>query len=1271
MVFRRAELYLSGLLVLVALLFALVVFTDYSPQQITGLSFGTTAVLSSCGNINESSTLSAAVDAGGINICFNVTADNVILDCEGNAIFNAGTAIRLGNSTGSDPGKQNITIKNCLIENVSTTGIQIVEGTNDSLFFNNTFRNITDAITINNSRAFTIANNLIENLRQITTANAVEIIGDALNMTFENNTVRNHRLATVFDAGDTGDDVSGIVFRNNLFDNTTGLELRGNLMLLENNNFTNLNTTIGVDLSVTTGFFQNSTFLNNLVANISSGTGVRCKGSDGSVIGGNVLINTSTGFDCQESDNVVWENNTVRDAQLAFLHRTSGAQNTNITFRNNTIANTTSPGLNLTFLNSIVANNLIENNTGAGMVVGVGPSGVLFNVNVTIANNTIRNNTGVGIDLSGFNITVENNVILDNTGFGIDVGRVKKTIGLPISPFNITIKNNTIQLNDVGIFVRSEAGRRRRNLSLEANNLSNNARGSIIIESLVQTFATSVFNISVANSVFPPNATFVFQSWQSVGINTTLTFLNTTSVTSLANLGEIIDINNTAVRVNLSVAPGFNASARLVIAGNALNKPGILFDPEDDGTAQACTSTRCFDAQLVSGEARFTVTQWSTYILNETKPLNTIPVSSVANTTFIGGTNFTNQTTGDGAGFSIATCDINNDNNTDFVIGAPFYAAGNQSAVVGNISDAGKVYVVYGTPELLSNQIINLTKDSNVSVEGENVTGLLGRAVACGDLDNDTLADVVVGGPGGNYTGILFGGVISALGGTDVHVLQAGVSTIINTTGVDDMSLAIGDWNNDGIEDLAIGQPDFNNFAGRVHVIFGRNDWPLVLNVSDNANITITNGPGDHFGFALSGGDINGDGNDDLLVGAPSRNISGVGRVGAVDVFYGPLTQATISAGNANVTFNGEPTIGSANNDNASTGFSVYARGDVNNDSIDDVLIGSPLTRVEDDGLIKQGVGVAYLVFGSSSLSGNVSLSNADVTFFGTFGRTINASDGEKAGFAVFSKNMSTNDQVDDVIIGAPLANERVGVVYVVFSPPSWPRFINLSDANRTITGSTTNALFGFALANASLITTQPAQTNPGTILEAGLLSLVRDVLESLTELGIPGTVYDQDEPPPTTPTAAVTAAPTPTVSGGGGGSLGIFSACRENERGQTVVYSFNRAFTDPKTGISRRWVACDSPLWEEFAESKDPTKTNMYREYLKCCPCVVTPQGLSVRVSATHAPVFGIIPTGIPRPTTISVPCNSPEWYKTVCAKSLIDPASTTLCEQFRQCCC
>jgi len=288
--------------------------------------------------------------------------------------------------------------------------------------------------------------------------------------------------------------------------------------------------------------------------------------------------------------------------------------------------------------------------------------------------------------------------------------------------------------------------------------------------------------------------------------------------------------------------------------------------------------------------------------------------------------------------------DVDGDGTDDLLVGA-YKARGDTSA-------SGAAYLV--TRHSPGRDTLG---NVGSKLRGESVSDSAGYAVAApGDVDGDGLGDLLISAPGADSGGGSSGTVYLVLGGfaNAIVSLSSADATLIGDSG-DSAGTALdsaGDQDGDGLPDLLIAATAYNeggSFTGATYVVSGLVSGPNAL---ASADATLTGeGGGDHSGVAVADlGDTNGDGWDDLMIGAYGTDDNGTDSGNAYFVL-GPVS-GTLGLENADGIWSGEgPSV--------YAGSSLGAPGDLDGDGFDDALVGAYL-----DETIAEDAGAVYLLLG-------------------------------------------------------------------------------------------------------------------------------------------------------------------------------------------------------------------------------------------------------------------------------------------------------------------
>ncbi|MFH1463757.1 MAG: MopE-related protein [Pseudomonadota bacterium] len=333
-------------------------------------------------------------------------------------------------------------------------------------------------------------------------------------------------------------------------------------------------------------------------------------------------------------------------------------------------------------------------------------------------------------------------------------------------------------------------------------------------------------------------------------------------------------------------------------------------------------------------------------------------------------------------------------------------------------------------------------------LEAENASDRAGLGLATGDWDGDGLDDLLVGAyghdAGGSDAGVAYLMLAPYAAGTTnlstAHAILEGEAAGDNAG----YNLTLADLAGDGSLDAVIcaaGDDTIGPNSGAVYVLDAATAGTMSLGEASAKLIGETEG--DHACRSVAAGDIDGDGDDDLLIGAYMED-SGGSQAGAVYVVADVPTGST-SLADAIAKLTGEGA-------SAQAGISV-ASCDLDSDGIDDVIVGA-----DGEDTFGSWAGAAYIEYGP--ISGTISLGSADARLYGE-----DATD--SAGWALTSGDID-GDGAQDLVVGAYGEGSvygYAGAVYIITQRATLRDITTLSSADAKLTGEHNSDRAGYVLA--------------------------------------------------------------------------------------------------------------------------------------------------------------------------------------------------------------
>ena len=283
-------------------------------------------------------------------------------------------------------------------------------------------------------------------------------------------------------------------------------------------------------------------------------------------------------------------------------------------------------------------------------------------------------------------------------------------------------------------------------------------------------------------------------------------------------------------------------------------------------------------------------------------------------------------------------------------------------------------------------------------------------------------------------------------------------------------AVASGDFDCDGIDDLAIGVPEDDDEGGAVldvgyvMVLYGSHSGLVAAghDLWDQQELAAESEEElDHFGEVLGAGDFDDDGCDDLVIGMPSEGIGSASNAGGLQVIYGAAGGLT-EVGNEFFR-QGDGAIGSAPEANDNFGASL-AVGDFDADGVDDLAVGVPGEDIEAAGV--SDAGAVHVLFGSAGVG---LTGTGDLVFYRGNGVDGVPQEDERIGFALAAGQFNSFTAWHELAIGAPYSSSpghtSDGRVILLLNPGTVGNSVEFTQSGGAPGESENNDLFGWTLA--------------------------------------------------------------------------------------------------------------------------------------------------------------------------------------------------------------
>lgn len=467
---------------------------------------------------------------------------------------------------------------------------------------------------------------------------------------------------------------------------------------------------------------------------------------------------------------------------------------------------------------------------------------------------------------------------------------------------------------------------------------------------------------------------------------------------------------------SLSLTDGFNMFAGAYYQVACLSTGDVNGDGNDDLALSNIYGAITYQDSVMSPLTNFTFNP-VTYGAGTNPTLPLVPNIDLATAPSSEAFHFLGGITSQVYTISNAVGDINGDGFKDIVVGGPLASPFGRT-------NAGMVTVVLGNSVMTNVNLTALTNTKGFTISGAVAGDNCGISVAVKDLNNDGYDDIVIGAPRASPLGRSLAGMVYTIYGksggfTDVDLANlpsTGGFVINGTTSNDRLGISViaGDINNDNHPEIIISSNVFASAGAQAttYVLYGSSSG---FNSMDLTNFSPTIGMqilGTTYGAKMAIGDVNGDGINDIVTGTgtPSPALDRT-NAGVTTIIYGH----TVMPSSINLDFLnqnlGYAIYGAFSQDR--TGLYV-AVGDINNDGIEDIIMGAPYASP----FARTSAGATYVVFGKANSTDIDLLHMSNYRGFVVYGSIASGYNGD--GVAVGYIN---NDTYADLVIGTPFAS--------------------------------------------------------------------------------------------------------------------------------------------------------------------------------------------------------------------------------------------------------